>query len=93
MCRLYSGVCHTDYSFCTNAWNSQAPVPRGQIGGHEGIGHVVAVGPGVTHPAIGFNVGVNYVASACLSCSMSNDLQPKSLFTLSLLFVALLANN
>jgi propanol-preferring alcohol dehydrogenase len=33
----YSGVCHTDYGFCTNAFKfSPVPTPKGQIGGHEG---------------------------------------------------------
>lgn len=26
---LYSGVCHTDYSFCTNAWKLPFPTPEG----------------------------------------------------------------
>ncbi|PGH20092.1 hypothetical protein AJ80_03660 [Polytolypa hystricis UAMH7299] len=65
---LYSGVCHTDYSICTNAWKVPVMVAKGQIGGHEGIGEVVVCGPGVSHPTIGSKVGVKYIASACLSC-------------------------
>ncbi|TQN66614.1 Alcohol dehydrogenase 2, partial [Colletotrichum shisoi] len=50
----YSGVCHTDYGFCMNAFSSVPfPTPAGQVGGHEGVGEVVAVGDGVTSPAIG----------------------------------------
>lgn len=33
----YTGVCHTDYAFCTNAFKfSPVTTPKGQIGGHEG---------------------------------------------------------
>jgi len=67
---LYSGVCHTDYSFCTNAWKfNPIPTAKDQIGGHEGVGKVVALGPGVTSPAMGSHVGIKYGASACLSCA------------------------
>jgi len=66
---LYSGVCHTDYSFCTNAWKfNPVPTPKDQIGGHEGVGKVVALGPGVKSPTVGSHVGIKYGASACLSC-------------------------
>ncbi|KAK0381869.1 alcohol dehydrogenase [Colletotrichum limetticola] len=65
----YSGVCHTDYGFCMNAFSSVPfPTPKGQIGGHEGVGEVVAVGTGVTSPAIGDRVGIKYAADACLNC-------------------------
>jgi propanol-preferring alcohol dehydrogenase len=65
---LYSGVCHTDYSFCTNAWKFVPSTVEGQIGGHEGIGKVVAHGQGVSSPPIGTHVGIKYISSACLTC-------------------------
>jgi len=65
---LYSGVCHTDYSFCTNAWKFIPSTIAGQIGGHEGIGKVVAHGPGVSTPPLGAHVGIKYISSACLTC-------------------------
>ncbi|OHE92732.1 alcohol dehydrogenase [Colletotrichum orchidophilum] len=65
----YSGVCHTDYGFCMNAFSSVPfPTPKGQVGGHEGVGEVVAVGTGVISPAIGDRVGIKYAADACLNC-------------------------
>ncbi|KAI1852197.1 hypothetical protein JX265_013050 [Neoarthrinium moseri] len=66
---LYSGVCHTDYGICTNAFDT-LPIgtPKGQVGGHEGVGKVVARGLGVEYPAIGATVGIKWSASACLSC-------------------------
>ena len=45
-------------------------MPKGQIGGHEGVGEVVVLGPGVVQPPVGSRVGVKYVAEACLSCRM-----------------------
>ncbi|KAK6222378.1 hypothetical protein LQW54_001078 [Pestalotiopsis sp. IQ-011] len=66
---LFSGVCHTDYGFCTNGFETlPLPTPKGQIGGHEGVGKVVAHGDGVKHPPIGSMVGIKYAASACLNC-------------------------
>ncbi|KAF6809691.1 alcohol dehydrogenase [Colletotrichum sojae] len=65
----FSGVCHTDYGFCMNAFSSVPfPTPKGQVGGHEGVGEVVAVGVGVTTPAMGDRVGIKYAADACLNC-------------------------
>lgn len=40
----------------------------GQIGGHEGVGEVVAVGDGVRTINIGSKVGIKYTADACLNC-------------------------
>ncbi|KAH6698935.1 chaperonin 10-like protein [Leptodontidium sp. MPI-SDFR-AT-0119] len=65
---LYSGVCHTDYGFCTNSFGLPMPAPAGQVGGHEGIGEVIEQGPGVTTPEIGAKVGIKYAADACLNC-------------------------
>ncbi|KUJ19818.1 alcohol dehydrogenase [Mollisia scopiformis] len=65
---FYSGVCHTDLGFCSNSFGLPNPAPKGQVGGHEGVGEVVEQGPGVTTPAIGAKVGVKYAADACLNC-------------------------
>ncbi|TDZ33667.1 Alcohol dehydrogenase 2 [Colletotrichum spinosum] len=65
----YTGVCHTDYGFCMNAFSScPFPTPKGQVGGHEGVGEVIAAGVGVTSPAVGSRVGIKYAADACLNC-------------------------
>lgn len=44
------------------------PTPKGQIGGHEGIGIVVKLGEGVTNVKLGDRVGVKWITSTCLSC-------------------------
>ncbi|KAK0389779.1 hypothetical protein NLU13_3352 [Sarocladium strictum] len=65
----YSGVCHTDVGFCLNQFDAvPALTPKGQIGGHEGIGFVLKQGQGVSYPSIGSTVGISYAADACLSC-------------------------
>jgi len=67
----HSGVCHSDYGVMTNSW-STLPVPtqKGQVGGHEGVGTVVAFGPGTETSGLktGDRVGIKWMASACGNC-------------------------
>ncbi|MCJ1441776.1 MAG: hypothetical protein MMC23_002268 [Stictis urceolatum] len=50
----HSGVCHSDYAVMTNGWKTLPyPTPAKQVGGHEGVGEVVALGEGVTSRKIG----------------------------------------
>jgi propanol-preferring alcohol dehydrogenase len=60
------GVCHTD----VHAWHGDWPVKPSPpfIPGHEGIGRVVGVGPGVTMVREGDRVGVPWLYSACGHC-------------------------
>ncbi|KAH6871762.1 chaperonin 10-like protein [Thelonectria olida] len=68
---MYSGVCHTDYGICTNGFDTlPVPTPKGQVGGHEGVGKVISHGPGVDQPPIGSLVGIKWSASACLTCDI-----------------------
>ncbi|TPX11476.1 uncharacterized protein E0L32_007895 [Thyridium curvatum] len=73
MCdRTHSGVCHSDLGVMTNSWRVLPyPVPEGQVGGHEGVGRVVKMGPGVDSSGIKINdrVGVKWISSACGRCS------------------------
>ncbi|KAH0829687.1 hypothetical protein AYO21_10594 [Fonsecaea monophora] len=67
----HSGVCHSDYSFIMNAWEHMPEsTPRGQVGGHEGVGTVVKVGRGVKARKVGDRVGVKWITSTCLTCDM-----------------------
>lgn len=47
-----------------------SPPKRDLVGGHEGIGEVVAIGSGTVEPKVklGQRVGIKYVAAACLNC-------------------------
>jgi propanol-preferring alcohol dehydrogenase len=54
----------------TNGWPTlPAPTPPKQVGGHEGVGEVVALGEGVTTRAIGDRVGIKWISSACTTCT------------------------
>lgn len=60
------GVCHTDLHAAHGDWPVKPRPPF--IPGHEGVGHVVALGPGVTGVKAGDCVGVPWLHSACGHC-------------------------
>lgn len=60
------GVCHTDLHAVRGDWPIQPGLPF--IPGHEGIGRVVGIGPGVTNVKEGDRVGVPWLYSACGHC-------------------------
>ncbi len=61
------GVCHTDLHAARGDWPVRPNPPF--IPGHEGVGHVVAVGAGVAHVREGDRVGVPWLYSACGYCT------------------------
>ncbi|MBV9889401.1 MAG: alcohol dehydrogenase AdhP [Rhizobacter sp.] len=61
-----SGVCHTDLHAADGDWPVKPQPPF--IPGHEGVGHVAAVGAGVSHIKEGDRVGVPWLYSACGHC-------------------------
>ncbi|MEO1986943.1 MAG: alcohol dehydrogenase AdhP [Martelella sp.] len=61
-----SGVCHTDLHAAEGDWPIKPEPPF--IPGHEGVGHVVAVGAGVSHVKEGDRVGVPWLYTACGCC-------------------------
>ncbi len=61
------GVCHTDLHAAEGDWPVKPEPPF--IPGHEGVGHVVAVGSGVQHVREGDRVGVPWLYSACGHCT------------------------
>jgi propanol-preferring alcohol dehydrogenase len=66
----YSGVCHSDLHIQRGEWAQDAVLPI--IGGHEGVGHIVAIGkhsnPGPIK--IGDRVGAKWVADVCHKCAL-----------------------
>jgi propanol-preferring alcohol dehydrogenase len=60
------GVCHTDLHAAEGDWPVKPSPPF--IPGHEGVGHVVAVGAGVNHVKEGDRVGIPWLYSACGYC-------------------------
>ncbi|KAF7359011.1 Mannitol-1-phosphate dehydrogenase [Mycena sanguinolenta] len=65
----YAGVCHSDIHIKRGEWG---PVGFPRVGGHEGIGHIVAIGEHtVNSPVkIGDRVGIKWLAKSCLNCEM-----------------------
>jgi alcohol dehydrogenase len=59
-----SGLCYTD----VHQTNGDLPGPFPRILGHEPVGEIVAVGPGVTTRRVGDRVGVPWVQSTCGRC-------------------------
>ena len=59
-----SGLCFTD----VHQTNGQLPGPFPRILGHEPVGEVVAVGPGVRTRRVGDRVGVPWVQASCGRC-------------------------
>lgn len=62
-----TGVCHTDLHAAEGDWPVKPNPPF--IPGHEGVGHVVAVGSGVKHVKEGDRVGVPWLYTACGHCT------------------------
>ncbi|MBF6025456.1 alcohol dehydrogenase AdhP [Lysobacter niastensis] len=60
------GVCHTDLHAAEGDWPVKPSPPF--IPGHEGVGHVVAVGTNVSHVKEGDRVGIPWLYSACGFC-------------------------
>ncbi|MFD2191898.1 alcohol dehydrogenase AdhP [Pistricoccus aurantiacus] len=61
-----AGVCHTDLHAAHGDWPVKPSPPF--IPGHEGVGHVVALGEGVSHIKEGDRVGIPWLYSACGHC-------------------------
>jgi alcohol dehydrogenase, propanol-preferring len=61
-----SGVCHTDLHAADGDWPVKPKLPL--IPGHEGVGPVAALGPGVTDIKEGDLVGVPWLHDACGNC-------------------------
>jgi propanol-preferring alcohol dehydrogenase len=60
------GVCHTDIHAAEGDWPVKPMLPF--IPGHEVVGAVAALGPGVTDFKMGDIVGVAWLHDACLRC-------------------------
>ncbi|KAJ8502248.1 hypothetical protein ONZ51_g71 [Trametes cubensis] len=63
-----SGVCHTDLHARQGDWPLQAKLPL--IGGHEGVGRIVAIGAHTQNSPVqvGDRVGIKWLAYSCLDC-------------------------
>src|SRR3970040_1230071 len=59
-----SGICYTD----VHQTRGELPGDFPRILGHEPVGEIVAVGPGVTMRRVGDRVGVPWLQAACGRC-------------------------
>jgi propanol-preferring alcohol dehydrogenase len=62
-----SGLCHTDIHAAHGDWPVKPHPPF--VPGHEGVGTVVRVGPGVSGRQTGDRVAIAWLAHACGHCS------------------------
>ncbi|KAK8200250.1 alcohol dehydrogenase 2 [Phyllosticta capitalensis] len=67
-----SGVCASDHGVMMSSWaNLPYPTPENQVGGHEGVGRVVKLGPGSAEMStvkVGDRVGIKWISAICDSC-------------------------
>ncbi len=61
-----SGLCHTDIHAARGDWPVKPKIPL--IPGHEGVGRVERVGPGVDTICIGSRVALPWLGHACGQC-------------------------
>jgi propanol-preferring alcohol dehydrogenase len=61
-----SGLCHTDIHAAHGDWPVKPTLPF--TPGHEGVGIVEQVGPGVTEVALGDRVAIPWLGYACGTC-------------------------
>jgi len=61
-----SGICHTDIHAARGDWPVKPKMPL--VPGHEGVGRVVAVGPGDLPVAVGDRVALPWLGFACGHC-------------------------
>ncbi|KAJ6596017.1 chaperonin 10-like protein [Mycena sp. CBHHK59/15] len=63
-----TGVCHTDLHAAMGDWPVPPKTPL--VGGHEGVGEIVAIGSNTSNSPVklGDRVGVKWLADSCLNC-------------------------
>jgi propanol-preferring alcohol dehydrogenase len=61
-----AGLCHTDIHAAHGDWPVKPKLPL--IPGHEGVGIVTALGPGVNEVAEGDRVAIPWLGWACGAC-------------------------
>jgi uncharacterized zinc-type alcohol dehydrogenase-like protein len=61
----HCGICHSDLSMLDNEWGI-ADFPL--VPGHEVVGTIRDIGPGVSHHQIGRQVGLGWHSGYCMTC-------------------------
>jgi len=68
-----TGVCGTD----VHVWNGELPVPLPIVPGHEPVGVIDSLGPGVKSLRVGDRVGVSWFQAGCGRCQYCQRKQIK----------------
>ena len=84
----HSGVCHSDYAIKEGWFAKETPNKPDLIGGHEGVGTVVAIAEHTKNSPVqvGDRVGITFLADSCRNCEQclkgeeSCDLNPVEKF-------------
>ncbi|EIM88931.1 mannitol-1-phosphate dehydrogenase [Stereum hirsutum FP-91666 SS1] len=65
-----TGVCHTDLHAAKGDWPVPSNIPL--VGGHEGVGDIVAIGEHTVNSPVkvGDRVGIKWLANSCKECEM-----------------------
>ncbi|EEB94746.1 hypothetical protein MPER_06392, partial [Moniliophthora perniciosa FA553] len=68
----YAGCCHSDIHIRDDDWGVSGVVKLPLVGGHEGVGKVVAIGEHTvrSNVKLGDRVGLKWFGNACLKCEM-----------------------
>ena len=69
----YAGVCHSDVHARDGDMSLKPTLPR--IGGHEGVGTIIAIGAGTVDSPVklGDRVGLKFFARTCLKCELCRN--------------------
>jgi len=65
----FASVCGSDFVYWNwGGWIPEAPTPFPLVGGHEGAGEIIAIGPNTGDVKIGDRVGIWIVLNSCDNC-------------------------
>jgi uncharacterized zinc-type alcohol dehydrogenase-like protein len=70
---LYCGICHSDLHYARNEWRDVLPTIYPCVPGHEIIGRVAEIGPGVSKFKAGDVVGVGCLVDSDRTCPNCRD--------------------
>ncbi|KAF9009960.1 mannitol-1-phosphate dehydrogenase [Cyathus striatus] len=80
----HTGVCHTDLHAALGDWPVPPCVPL--IGGHEGVGEIVAIGANTVNSPVklGDRVGIKWIADSCLNCEQCKNGREQNCYNVKL---------
>jgi uncharacterized zinc-type alcohol dehydrogenase-like protein len=70
---LFCGVCHSDLHTVRNEWEAAMPTVYPCVPGHEIVGRVTKVGPGVRKLKVGDHAAVGCMVASCRTCASCRE--------------------